>query len=95
MFLDLVPSFVIVGLDRLNQLVQRGSVTRFNLEDDKRIKYTHQVYKNCSIKIKPTLVMARQLLVFLLATRPSLALFFTMQYGTPILRQRAGRNRTS
>jgi hypothetical protein len=37
---------------------------------------------------------ARQVAVFLRTTRPSLALPFTMQYGTPILRHSAGRNST-
>lgn len=42
-----------------------------------------------------TSVMAKHVVVFLLATRPMRALFLTMQYGTPIFRQRAGRNKTS
>lgn len=37
---------------------------------------------------------ARQVVVLRLTTRPNLDLFFTMQYGTPILRQRAGKNTT-
>merc|ERR1712020_242413 len=42
-----------------------------------------------------TSVIAKQVVVFLRTTRPMRALFFTMQYGTPIFRQRAGRNKTS
>merc|ERR1711930_39971 len=42
-----------------------------------------------------TSVIAKQVVVFLRTTRPMRALFLTMQYGTPIFRQRAGRNKTS
>ncbi len=41
-----------------------------------------------------TVVKARHVAVFLRTTRPRRALPFTMQYGTPILRQSAGRNST-
>ena len=42
-----------------------------------------------------TSVIAKQVVVFLRTTRPTRALFLTMQYGTPIFLQRAGRKRTS
>merc|ERR1719250_64206 len=41
-----------------------------------------------------TWVMARHVVVFLRQTLPNLDLFLTMQYGTPILRHKAGRNIT-
>lgn len=40
-------------------------------------------------------VKATDVHVFLCTSLPSLALPLTMQYGTPILRQRAGRKTTS
>ncbi len=40
-------------------------------------------------------VMAKEVQVFLCTSLPSLALPLTMQYGTPILRHRAGKNTTS
>jgi hypothetical protein len=42
-----------------------------------------------------TWVTATHVQVFLLTSVPRRALPFTMQYGTPILRQRAGRNNTN
>ena len=46
-------------------------------------------------KLLLTSVIAKQVVVFLRETRPRRALFLTMQYGTPIFLQRAGRKRTS
>lgn len=42
-----------------------------------------------------TCVKATQVQVFLCTSRPSLALLLMMQYGTPILRHRAGKKTTS
>ena len=41
-----------------------------------------------------TVAMAKQVAVFLCTTRPSRDFPLTMQYGTPILRQSAGRKST-
>lgn len=72
--------------------------------------YTHsrQAFQNLKVRVVPrdkglafadtyglTCVKATEVHVFLCTSRPSLALPLTIQYGTPILRQRAGKNTTS
>ena len=53
-----------------------------------------QYAKKTLQKVDEERISQKYLLIYL-ATRPSLALFLTMQYGTPIFLQSAGRKRTN